>query len=63
MAIGGFRWEYGRLAHAGDRLWARIVDPVLRFSVGGDDLTSFQRIRSAIQLTVLAALILLLLRA
>src|SRR5437763_2908530 len=59
MAIGSFRWEYGRLALAGDWLWARIVDPVLRFSVGGDDLTSFQRIRAAIQLTVLAALILL----
>jgi hypothetical protein len=59
MTLDGYRWEYGRLALAGDWLWARTVDPVLRFAVGGDDLTSFQRIRAAIQLTVLAALVLL----
>jgi len=63
MAISDFRWEYGWLARSGDLLWAKIIDPVLKFSVGGDDLTSFQRIRAAIQLTVLAALILLLLSA
>jgi hypothetical protein len=59
MASGDYRWEYGPLATAGDRLWAKIVDPVLRFAVGGDDITSFQHIRAGIQLTLLIALILL----
>lgn len=59
MARGNYRWEYGRLASFGDWLWANIVDPTLRFLLGEDDLTFFQRLRAAIQLTVLAALILL----
>jgi hypothetical protein len=54
-----YRWEYSPLAHAGDWLWAKLVDPVLRFGVGGDDLTSFQHTRAAIQLTIFAALVLL----
>jgi hypothetical protein len=59
MAADDYRWEYGPLAIAGDRLWAKIIDPILRLVVGGDDITSFQHIRAAIQLTVLVALILL----
>src|ERR1051326_4293201 len=59
MAHGDYRWEYGALAIGGDWLWAKIVDPVLRFLVGSDDLTAFQRLRAAIQLTVLAALVLI----
>lgn len=59
MATGNYRWEYGRLALIGDWIWAKTADPVLRFIVGGDDLTSFQHIRAAIQLTLLIALILL----
>ena len=45
MATDSYRWKYGRLALIGDWLWAKIADPVLRFIVGGDDLTSFQHIR------------------
>ena len=59
MVRSDYRWEYGRLAVAGDWLWAKAVDPVLRFLVGGDDLTTFQHLRAGIQLTVLAALLLL----
>jgi hypothetical protein len=59
MWFRGFRWEYGRLAFAGDWLWAKTADPALRFAAGGDDLTFFQRTRAAVQLTVLAAVLLL----
>jgi hypothetical protein len=59
MSIDRYRWEYGFLARCGDWFWAKIVDPVLRSSVGQDDITSLRRIRAAIQLTVLAALLLL----
>jgi hypothetical protein len=55
MSIDGYRWEYGFLARWGDWCWAKIVDPVLRSSIGQDDITSLRRIRAAIQLTVLAA--------
>ena len=54
-----FRWEYGLLARWGDKFWAKAVDPVLRFVVGQDDISSLQRIRAAIQLTLLAAVALL----
>jgi hypothetical protein len=54
-----FRWEYWWLATTGDWLWAKLVDPILRFVVGGDDITSFQHIRAAIQLTLLVAIVLL----
>jgi hypothetical protein len=59
MALSDYRWEYGRLAFAGDWVWAKAIDPVLRFLVGEDELTGFQHLRAAIQLTVLVALILL----
>jgi hypothetical protein len=59
MAARDYRWEYSRFAFAGDWLWAKTIDPVLRFMVGGDELSSFQRIRAAIQLTLLCALVLL----
>src|ERR1700675_1295823 len=59
MAADDYRWEYSPLATAGARIWAKKIDPVLRFAVGGDDPPSFQHIRAAIQLTVLVALILL----
>jgi hypothetical protein len=58
-SMSNYRSEYSFLARAGDWLWAYTIDPVLRFAVGGDGLTSFQRIRIAIQLTLLCALILL----
>jgi hypothetical protein len=56
------RWislGYGFLARWGDWCWAKIVDPVLRSSIGQDDITSPRRMRAAIQLTVLAAVLLL----
>jgi hypothetical protein len=59
MSIDGYRWEYGFLARWGDWCWAKIVDPVLRFTIGQDDITSLRRLRAAIQLTVLAATLLL----
>jgi hypothetical protein len=54
-----YRWEYGLLARFGDKCWAKTMDPVLRFVVGQDDITSLQRIRAAIQLTLLVAVTLL----
>jgi hypothetical protein len=54
-----FRWEYGFLARWGDKCWAKAIDPVLRFIVGQDDITSLQRIRAGIQLTLLVAVALL----
>ena len=55
----GGRPEYSALAHFGDWVWARIVDPVLLAVLGRDDTTSLLRIRAAIQITVLFALVLL----
>jgi hypothetical protein len=54
-----FRWEYGLLALWGDKCWAKVVDPLLRVVVGQDDITSLQRIRASIQLTLLVAVALL----
>lgn len=54
-----YRWEYGLLARWGDKCWARVVDPVLRVIVGQDEITSLQRVRAAIQITVLIAVALL----
>lgn len=54
-----FRWEYSPLARWGDWCWARGIDPLLRFIVGEDDLTSLQRIRAMIQIIVLVAVTLL----
>ena len=59
MRIDGYRWEYGVLARWGDWNWAKIVDPTLRFCVGQDEITSLRRLRAAIQLTTLAAVLLL----
>jgi hypothetical protein len=59
MSLTDYRWEYSPLAQAGDWLWTKLVDPMLRFGAGGNDLKTFQRVRAAIQLTVFAALVLL----
>jgi hypothetical protein len=40
----------------GDWLWAKTIDPLLRFLVGQDDLVALQRLRAPVQLTLLAAL-------
>jgi hypothetical protein len=56
--LGG-RPEYSALAKWGDKLWAHAIDPVLRFAIGNDDLTGLIRIRAAIQLILLAAVILI----
>jgi hypothetical protein len=53
------RPEYSSLAKWGDRLWAWSIDPILRTIIGNDDTTALRRIRAGIQLTVLAALVLL----
>src|SRR6266478_1402874 len=57
--MSDFRWEFSSLAQLGDWFWAKAVDPVLRFAVGEDDITSLRRIRAAIQMTVLCAVLLL----
>ena len=57
--LEGYRWEYGLLAQWGDKCWAKAVDPALRLIVGPDEITSLQRIRAAIQLTLLVAIVLL----
>jgi hypothetical protein len=56
---GNYRWEFGLLAKAGDQLWAKAVDQILVHLVGNDDLSTFQRIRAMIQMTLLVALVLL----
>jgi hypothetical protein len=56
--LGG-RPEYSLLANAGDKVWAHAIDPVLRFIIGNDDITGLMRIRVGIQLTLLAAAILI----
>ena len=60
--LGG-RPEYSALAHFGDWIWARLVDPVLLFVLGRDDMTSLVRIRAAIQNILLIAVVLLLVAA
>jgi hypothetical protein len=55
----GGRPEFSSLARWGDWLWARVIDPILRTIIGDDDTTALQRIRAGIQLTVLAAVVLL----
>ncbi len=54
-----YRWEYSGLAKLGDKVWAFVIDPVLRLIVGQDDITSLQRLRAAIQITLLVAVALL----
>lgn len=49
------RPEYSVLAKWGDKTWAYAIDPVLRFVIGQDDITSLIRIRAGIQITFLAA--------
>jgi hypothetical protein len=53
------RPEYSSLAKCGDWLWSQLIDPILRTIIGNDDTTALLRIRAGIQLTVLAALVLL----
>jgi hypothetical protein len=53
--LDSYRREYGPLARWGDKSWAKVVDPVLRHIVGQDEITSLQRVRAAIQITVLIA--------
>ena len=56
--LGG-RPEYSALAHFGDWVWARLIDPVLLAVLGRDETTSLVRIRAAIQITLLVASVLL----
>jgi hypothetical protein len=56
--LGG-RPEYSALAKWGDKTWAYAIDPVLRFVIGQDDITSLIRIRAGIQITLLAAVVLI----
>lgn len=56
--MDGYRWEYSSLAWVGNKLWAAIVDPLLRL-FAYDDLTLLRRTRGVIQLTVLFAIFLL----
>jgi hypothetical protein len=56
--LGG-RPEYSELAKWGDKFWANIIDPVLRFVLGQDETTSLLRIRAGIQVTVLVAVALI----
>jgi hypothetical protein len=56
--LGG-RPEYSALARFGDWVWARIIDPILLVVLGKDETTSLMRVRAAIQVTVLAASVLL----
>jgi hypothetical protein len=56
--LGG-RPEYSALAKLGDKIWAMVIDPVLLAVLGKDEVTSLIRIRAGIQITVLAAVILI----
>ncbi len=49
----GGRPEYSDLAKWGDKAWANIIDPALRFLLGEDETTSLLRIRAGIQITLL----------
>jgi hypothetical protein len=49
-----YLWEYSPLAKWGDHLWARAVDPALRF-FADDHLIFLRRIRGVIQVTLLVA--------
>jgi len=55
----GGRPEYSDLAKWGDKAWANIIDPALRFLLGEDETTSLLRIRAGIQITLLVAVALL----
>jgi hypothetical protein len=55
----GGRPEYSDLAKLGDKAWANIIDPALRFLLGQDETTSLLRIRAGIQITLLVAVALL----
>jgi hypothetical protein len=56
--IGG-RPEYSVLAKLGDKVWAKVIDPILLVVLGKDEVTSLLRIRAGIQITVLVAVILI----
>ena len=56
--LGG-RPEYSDLAKWGDKVWANIIDPTLRFLLGDDETTSLLRIRAGIQIVLLVAVLLI----
>jgi hypothetical protein len=55
----GERPEYSWLANWGDKFWAYVIDPFLRFVLGEDETVSLLRIRAAIQFTLLVAVVLI----
>jgi len=53
----GYRWEYSPLARIGNLIWARAVDPTLRF-FADDELTAFRKLRGLVQIILLLAILL-----
>jgi hypothetical protein len=53
-----YRWEYSPLAQSGNIVWKHAIDPALRL-FADDSLTLLRRVRGVIQLTLVAALLLI----
>jgi hypothetical protein len=57
-SLSGYRWEYSPLAHYGNWIWARAIDPMLQIFADGD-LAFLRRIRGVIQIILLTAIVLI----
>lgn len=53
-----YLWEYSPLVRLGNSVWKRLIDPALR-KFAGDETAFMRRTRGLIQITLLAATILL----